>query len=83
MHAGSEPQRISTPDVSRLARMESDFAAEISTFVWLGSFTDEMARAVLRAYARACCRAPADQVLLSAALVREYCRCRERQDLCS
>jgi len=83
MHAGSEPQWISTTDAGRLSRTESDYASEISTFVWLGSFTDEMARAVLRAYARACRRVPADQALLSAALVREYRRCRERQDLCS
>jgi hypothetical protein len=66
-----------------LSRTESDFAAEISTFVWLGSFTDPMARAVLHAHARACRRAPPDQVLLTAELVREYRRCRERQDLCS
>jgi hypothetical protein len=73
----------SPPDTGPLSRTESDFAAEISTFVWLGSFTDPMARSVLRAYARACRRWPPDQALLSTALVREYCRCRERQDLCS
>jgi hypothetical protein len=66
-----------------LSRTESDFAAEISTFVWLGSFTDPMARAVLRAQARACRKAPPDQARLTADLVREYRRCRERQNLCS
>jgi hypothetical protein len=66
-----------------LSRTESDFAAEVSTFVWLGSFTDRMARGVLHAQARACRRAPPDQALFAAALVREYCRCRERQRLCS
>jgi hypothetical protein len=66
-----------------LSHTESDFAAEISTFVWLGSFTDRMARAVLRAHARACRRTPRGQALFTAALVRVYCRCRERQDLCS
>ena len=66
-----------------LSRVEADFAVQIATDVWLGTLTDEAARAVLGAYAMACHRDRRAQARFRATLVREYRRCRERQDVCS
>lgn len=67
----------------RLTRIESDFAGQIATAVWLRRLTDEAAREALGSYAIACHGGREARAGLRAALEREYRRCRERQDICS
>ena len=72
-----------TSDACRLTRVESDFVGQIAAAVWLCKLTDEAAREALVSYAMARHRGKRVHARLSAALEREYRRCRERQDLCS
>jgi hypothetical protein len=70
-------------DVRGLTPIEAHFAQQIAMAVWLRKLTDEGARDTLGLYALAGrCGKPA-QAGLRAALVAEYCDCRERLDLCS
>lgn len=70
-------------EACRLTRIESDFARQIATAVWLRKLTDEAAREALGSYALACRRGNRVHVWVRAALEHEYRRCREGQDLCS
>jgi hypothetical protein len=51
--------------------------------VWLSKLSDEAARDTLGLYALAGRRGKPAQAGLRAALVAEYCQCRERLDFCS
>jgi len=84
-----ETQRIVVVDAdersaSELGTVESSFAGQIATAVWLGKLTDGAAREALSSYAIAChlCER-ANRMRLHAALFTEYRHCRERQDLVS
>ena len=68
----------------RLGKLDSSFAGQIATAVWLGFLSDRAAREAILSYAMACGmtgRLPL--IRLRDALLAEYQFCRERQDLVS
>lgn len=70
--------------MSRLNALTSEYIGRISVSVWIGRLTDEAAREALRAYAAACQRieqAPGGSA--AEAVLAEYRRRRDGQDLCS
>lgn len=70
--------------MSILSTVETDFAAQIATAVWLGNLTDTAAREALYSYAAAYHPGRrATSTRLRAALVSEYLHRRELQDACS
>jgi hypothetical protein len=84
MDAGSARHEAKiASEAYRLTRVESDFAGQIATAVWLRRLTDDEAREALGAYAMACHRDKRVHARLQTALEHEYRRCRERQDVCS
>ena len=66
-----------------LTRLDADFTVQIATAVWLSRLSEEAALEALNSYAIASERGKRAQVRLRVALLREYRRCRERQDICS
>ncbi|HEY7672470.1 MAG TPA: hypothetical protein VIC71_09655 [Gammaproteobacteria bacterium] len=66
-----------------LTQVEAHFAQQIAMAVWLSKLSDEAARDTLGLYALAGRRGKPAQAGLRAALVAEYCQCRERLDFCS
>lgn len=84
-----QTQRIRLVDAvdasaSELSPFESTFAGQIATAVWLGNLTEQAALEALTSYAIAChLRERANSLRLRAALLTEYRRTRERQDLVS
>jgi hypothetical protein len=66
-----------------LTQAETHFSQQIAMAVWLSKLTDKGARETLGLYALAGRRGKPAQAGLRAALVAEYCQCRERLDLCS
>lgn len=64
--------------------IDANFAAQIATAVWIGNLSDAAAREALLSYAIACQLADRTHLIrLREALIAEYRRCRERQDLVS
>ena len=69
---------------SGLVDVDSNFAAQIATAVWLGYLTDAAAREALLSYAIACQLCGRSHLIrLRDALIAEYRLCRERQELVS
>lgn len=64
--------------------MTSEFVGRLAVAVWIGKLTEDAAREVLRAYSAACrqLEQPAEPGVHEAILA-EYRRRREGQDLCS
>jgi hypothetical protein len=83
MDAGAARKAEFTSETYILSAVESDFAGQIATAVWLCRLTEEPAREALGSYAMARHRTEKARAGLGAALEHEYRRCRERQDLCS
>lgn len=72
------------PEDEQLRSVDACFAGQIATSVWLGYMTDAAAREALLSYAVACrLRESGQPIGLREALLAEYRRCRERQDLVS
>ena len=69
---------------SELSAVESSFAGQIATAVWIGKLTEEAAREALCSYAIACHLSERGNLMrLHTALLSEYRRWRERQDVAS
>jgi hypothetical protein len=66
-----------------LTQVETSFAQQVATAVWLRKLTDDEARDTLGLYALAGRHGKPAQAGLCAALLAEYYECRERLDLCS
>jgi hypothetical protein len=67
-----------------LAEVDTNFAAQIATAVWIGNLSDDAAREALLSYAIACQLCDrAHLIRFREALLAEYRHCRERQDLVS
>jgi hypothetical protein len=71
------------PRAGGLSRLEADFTVQIATAVWLSRLSEDSALEALNAYAIASERGKRAQVRLRVELLREFRRCRERQDICS
>ena len=70
--------------MSKLSAVASDFAGQIAIAVWLGKMTDDAAREALQSYAMAYRLAKRKPwVGMSDALLTEYRRRREGQEICS
>jgi hypothetical protein len=70
-------------DERGLGMIAAEFAGQIATAVWLRKLSEEAAREALGSYARACHSGTRrDAAGLLDALVAEYRRRREQQDVC-
>lgn len=66
-----------------LGATSSEFAGQVAVAVWLDKMSEEAAREALRCYAMArYAKSPGEAKRLLAALMGEYRRRREQQDLC-
>jgi hypothetical protein len=75
---------MSETDMAKLSAVATSFAAQIATAVWLRKLSDDAAYEALRSYSLACHRGGSGlSARLRDALVSEYRRRREAQDLCS
>lgn len=82
--AGRAGRAASRLGPTELTALESSYAGQIATAVWLGKLSDEGAREALLSYAIACHLCEGTLVIrLRAALLAEYRHWRERQDLAS
>lgn len=81
MHAANPTRE---PAGRRLGRISTEFAGQIAAAVWLSRLRDEDAREALWSYAVACHSGTREYAAsLFEALLAEYRRRREQQDLCS
>jgi hypothetical protein len=70
--------------MSKLRTIAAGFAGQIAVAVWLGKLSDEAAREALESYALACHQAKrTPRATMIEALMCEYRRRREGQDMCS